>query len=316
MIFDRPSLVVIVGATASGKTALSLALAQAWGSPILNGDSRQVYVGMDIGTAKPTPAERALCPHELWDLRPPTHPLTLAEYQRLAQARISHYHQQGITPIVVGGSGLYVQAITAGLGIPPVAPQPELRAQLGQLGQFHCYQLLQHLDPQAARGIHPHDWVRTQRALEVFYVTGMPISRWQRANPPDYPIYLVGLEWPRAVLYERIAQRTLAMVAQGWVEEVRRLRQQYGSGLPLLHSLGYGEISAYLDGQISLEQAQGQIIRKTRHFAKQQLTWFRHKCPGITWFAGGDPGLREGVEEWLGRAVAERGNRLPSRPGR
>jgi tRNA dimethylallyltransferase len=303
--FPEPSLVVIVGATATGKTALSLELAQRWGSPILNADSRQVYQGMDIGTAKPTPAQRRLCPHDLWDLRPPTHPLTLAEYQRAAQARIEHYHRQGVTPILVGGSGLYVQAIVQGLGIPPVPPQPQLRAQLSHLGQPHCYQLLQHLDPPAAQAIHPHDGVRTLRALEVFYVSGIPISQWQTATPPAYPIYEVGLTCERAILYERIHQRTTAMIAQGWIPEVEQLRADYGTSLPLLHSLGYDEISAYLDGNLTLAEAQTQITQKTRQLAKQQCTWFRHKCPGIVWFRAGDPDLADQVEAWLHTQIRE-----------
>ncbi|GAB4210857.1 MAG: tRNA (adenosine(37)-N6)-dimethylallyltransferase MiaA [Synechococcales cyanobacterium] len=291
-----PGVLVIVGATATGKTALSLHVAQRLGSPILNADSRQVYQEMDIGTAKPTPEERRLCPHELWDLVPPTVQLTLADYQRLAQQRIAHWHTQDRIPLLVGGTGLYVQSLTDGLGIPPVPPHPTLRQSLYTLWQQGLASaLLRQVDAEAAIQIHPHDAVRTVRALEVFYVTGIPITQWQRRDPPTYPVVLVGLACDRDVLHERIARRTRQMLEQGWIAEVEGLRAKYGPELPLLSSLGYGEIGAYLDGQLSREAMIATINQKTRHLAKQQTTWFRHKLYGIRWIDSQAPDLVDQV---------------------
>lgn len=274
-------LIVIAGATATGKSALAIALAEALGLVILSADSRQVYRGFDIGTAKPTAADRARVPHHLLDICDPTETLTLSAYQQQAQALICHYHAQGITPLLVGGTGLYIRSITQGLQIPKVPPQPELRAQLSQHGQALCYQWLQQVDPQAAQRIHPHDQVRTLRALEVYYVTGRPLTEQQQQQPPNYPIWYFVLGSSNR---QRIAERTRQMVAQGWLEEIRRLQAQYGDELPLLDTLGYREMRQHLRGELSLEEAIELTVRHTQQFAKRQRTWFRHE-PNALWIA-------------------------------
>ncbi|MCJ2541311.1 tRNA (adenosine(37)-N6)-dimethylallyltransferase MiaA [Thermostichus vulcanus] len=278
----QPGLIVIGGPTATGKSRQALLLAQRLGSPLLNADSRQVYREFDIGTAKPTLAEQACWPHELIDLADPRETFTVAEFQQAAQVRIAQAHQQGQTPILVGGTGLYIQSITAGLGIPAVPPQPHLRAQLETWPAEIRYAWLQQLDPAAAQHIHPHDAVRTLRALEIIYTTGKTASSLRQAQPPQYPILMLGLHCPMPRLQARIAQRTAQMFQSGWIEEVKQLRERYGPDLPLLNTLGYAEISAYLEGRISEAELQPLIVQHTRQFAKRQMTWFR-AMPGIQW---------------------------------
>ncbi len=288
----QAGLIVICGPTASGKSGLALTLAERLGSVILTADSRQVYRGFNIGTAKPSEAEQQRVPHYLLDLCEPTATLTLGDYQQQAQELVAQFQQQATsgphgTPLLVGGTGLYIKSVVRGLKIPRVPPQEDLRSQLTTLGQPHCYALLQSLDPQASQRIHPNDAVRTLRALEVFYVTGQPISSQQGEDPPDYPILQIGLDCqgrsPDKGLDLRIRQRTQAMVAAGFVEEVQGLRDRYGDGLPLLNTLGYQEISQYLRGEVDLETAQDLTILHTRQFAKRQRTWFR-AIPEIQWF--------------------------------
>ena len=284
-------LVVIGGATATGKSSLAIALAQAFNGVILSADSRQVYRAFDIGTAKPTLAQQAQVPHKLIDICNPTEPLTVATYQRLAQALIAQCHPQAL-PFLVGGTGLYIDAVVKGLRIPPVAPQIELRSQLSSLGQRYCYSLLQQVDAAAAAKIHPNDQVRTLRALEVFYVTGRPISQQQGETPPDYPILYLALDCPPDPLAQRIHQRTQAMVEAGFVSEVKRLQQRYGSDLPLMQTLGYAEVGAYVKGELSLPEAIALTVRHTCQFAKRQRTWFR-KTQSIQWLDAGSPHLVE-----------------------
>jgi tRNA dimethylallyltransferase len=293
--FQQLGLISICGATATGKSGLAIALAQRLGSIILSADSRQVYREFDIGTAKPTIAQRQQVPHYLIDICEPTETMTLADYQQQAQALISQFQQCQIIPLLVGGTGLYIRSVVQGLRIPRVAPQIELRSQLSSLGQTQLYNFLKQVDAIASEKIHPNDQVRTLRALEVFYVTGCPISEQQGENPPDYPILQIGLDcsdWN--LLNRRIAQRTEQMLATGWETEVRTLYEKYGSDLPLLNTLGYQEITQYLAGDISLSQAKDLTILHTRQFAKRQRTWFRVD-PEIEWFDADDPDLLEKV---------------------
>ncbi|MEB3289851.1 MAG: tRNA (adenosine(37)-N6)-dimethylallyltransferase MiaA [Leptolyngbya sp.] len=302
-------MLVIGGATATGKSGLALTLAERLKGVILSADSRQVYREFDIGTAKPSQADQSRVPHFLIDLCDPTETLTLAEYQRQAQDLIGQCHQQGaIVPLLVGGTGLYIDAIVKGLTIPPVAPQPALRQHLCDLGQPHAYALLQAVDPVAAQRIHPNDPVRTVRALEIFYVTGRPPSTLQGENPPAYPILYLGLDGDAEGLSRRIAQRTQAMIDLGWVEEVTRLRQTYGADLPLLQTLGYAEILRYLEGDLSLAAAIDEVILHTRQFAKRQRTWFRNRAT-VQWFDANSPAVADQVWDWL---IHDRGIDLAS----
>ena len=267
------ALIVISGPTASGKTELGIALAQKLDSVIINADSRQIYQELDIGTAKPTPLQQAQVPHYLIDWVAPTHTVTVAQYQREAQGAIARLQGRGKIPLLVGGSGLYVQAVTRGLCIPPVAPQPELRQQLSIYGQRERYEWLRQIDPASAAKIHPHDPVRTLRALEVYYVTGTPLSQLQGQKIPDYPVLYLYLDSEQ--LPHRIRQRTRRMIALGLVAETQRLQAKYGVDLPLLKTLGYQEISHYLAGDYSLETAEELIIKHTCQLVKRQRTWFR-----------------------------------------
>jgi len=285
-------LIVICGATATGKSGLALHLAKRLGSVILSADSRQVYREFNIGTAKPSLAEQQAVPHYLIDICNATETMTVADYQEQAQALINSLPNSPL--LLVGGTGLYIRSIVQGMKIPRVAPNYELRSQLESLGQTTIYGILQQVDPIAAQKIHPHDPVRTLRALEVFYVTGVPISEQQGENPPKYPILQIGLDCEMDKLSERIYKRTEQMIADGLVAEVEYLCQKYGADLPLLNTLGYQEIKEYLAGKISLAEAKELIVLHTRQFAKRQRTWFR-AYPQIEWFDANDADLLEKV---------------------
>jgi tRNA dimethylallyltransferase len=295
---DR-GLIVICGATATGKSSLAISLAQYSQSIIISADSRQVYCEFDIGTAKPTLAERELVPHYLIDICDPKETLTLAEYQEQAREAIAKSQK---IPFLVGGTGLYIKAIVKGLKIPRISPHPQLRESLATLGQTQLYAFLRQVDAIAAKKIHPNDNTRTLRALEVFYVTGKPISSQQGENPPDYPILQIGLDCDRDRLKERITQRTEQMIAMGFVAEVEKLGNKYGWDLPLLTTLGYAEMKQYIEGKISLEEARDLTILHTCQFAKRQRTWFR-AYPEIEWFDALDPDLcdrvQKRIQKWI-----------------
>jgi tRNA dimethylallyltransferase len=285
------ALIAIVGATATGKSDLALEIAKRLNAPILSADSRQVYQEFNIGTAKPSKADRKSAPHYLIDLCPPTQTLTVAEYQALAQSLIAKFQAQGQVPLLVGGTGLYVQSIVQGLKIPRVPPQRELRSQLETFAQSERHQWLQQVDPNAASKIHGNDAVRTLRALEVYYVTGVPLSQQQGSNPPPYPILQIGLEIPdKTIQTQFIRKRTIQMIELGWPEEVAQLIQKYGPKLPLLQTLGYAELLAYLANTVSLEDTIERIVTHTRQFAKRQRTWFRADA-AIHWLDANDPNL-------------------------
>lgn len=273
----KPILIVICGATASGKSGLALQLAQRLQTSIISADSRQIYREFDIGTAKPTFTEQSIVKHHLIDICDPIETLTLAQYQEKAQSLIA---SQNLS-LLVGGTGLYIKAIVKGLKIPRVSPQPELRSQLSQIEQPILYNWLCQIDDAAASKIHSNDAVRTLRALEVYYVTGKPISVQQGENPPTYPILQIGLDTED--LEARISQRTHQMIAQGFVIEVEQLCKKYGVDLPLLNTLGYAEIKQYLSGEITLATAIADTILHTRQFARRQRTWFKGD-DAIHWF--------------------------------
>lgn len=272
-----------------------MAIARRCPSVILSADSRQVYKAFDIGTAKPPVSDRTAIRHRFIDICEPTETLTVADYQAQAQSVIAQMHEQRKElPLLVGGTGLYINAIAKGLKIPRVAPHEGLRSQFQTLGQPHCYDLLQQLDPAAASKIHQNDVVRTLRALEVFYVTGRTISSQQGENPPDYPILYIGLNCEPILLRSRITTRVNQMIEAGLVLEVEQIIEQYGAELPLLKTLGYAEVQAHLEGNISLNEAIALIVQHTCQFAKRQRTWFR-KEPQIEWFEVGDPALEQKV---------------------
>ena len=279
----QPLVIVLLGPTASGKTDLAIALAQALDLAVLNVDSRQLYRQMDVGTAKPTAAQRGQARHELLDLRDPDQPINLQEFRAIAEAQLNAELARKPLALLAGGSGLYLQALTQGLEPPAVPPQPQLRAQLAALGQPLCHQLLRQGDPAAAARIAPADAVRTQRALEVLYATGRPLSSQQGATPPPWRMLELGLN--PTDLTARIASRTRGLFAAGLVAETEALIERYGAGLPLLNTIGYAEAKQQLAGELSETEAIALCEQRTRQFAKRQRTWFRRRHAPI-WLDG------------------------------
>ena len=282
-------LVLLMGPTAVGKTALSLPIAHALQAEILNVDSRQLYRGMDIGTAKPTPMQQARVPHHLLDLLSPDQPSNAAQFLCAARRALNAVQQRGKRVLIVAGGGLYVQALLYGLMPAPSAHEP-LRRVLHTYAEQHgtpaLHRYLQRLDPATASRYHPHDRVRLVRALEVTYLTGKPFSEHCRRHQDQgalYPYVAVALSRERAELYARIAARTEAMLAAGWLTEVERLRAQgYTHTCTAMNSLGYRELLAYLDGQQSWDETLAAINQATCRLAKRQLTWLR-KFPHLSW---------------------------------
>ena len=272
---DQPLVIVLLGPTASGKTALGIELARALELAVLSVDSRQLYQEMDIGTAKPTAAQRAAVRHELLDLRRPDQPINLQEFRAEAERAIAAEHARRGIALLVGGSGLYLKAITQGMTPPAVPPQPQLRAQLEALGQPLCHQLLRSADPQAGARIMANDAVRTQRALEVLYATGQPLSAQQGAAPPPWRVLELGLN--PADLKRRISVRSAGLYAEGLVEETRGLVERYGDACPLLDTIGYGEARAVLRGELREAEAIALTTKRTQQFAKRQRTWFHRQ---------------------------------------
>ena len=275
MTESQPLVITLLGPTASGKTQLSLEIAEQLGLPVINVDSRQLYRGMDLGTAKPTAEQQARVPHQLLDLRDPDEPITLQEFQAEAMPCIEAVLKQHGMALLVGGSGLYLKALTQGLQPPAVAPQAQLRDQLTTLGQAVCHPLLQEADPEAAARIAPADAVRTQRALEVLYATGRPMSAQATATPPPWRVLELGLN--PANLRQRIQQRTEQLYRDGLVEETRRLAERYGADLPLLQTIGYGEALQVIASEMNQGEAIRVTTQRTRQFAKRQRTWFRRQ---------------------------------------
>lgn len=315
MVALRP-LLVIVGPTAVGKTALSVRLAEALGGEIVSADSRQVYAGMDIGTAKPTAEERAHVPHHLLDVVTPDQTLSVAEYQALAYAAIAAVHGRRRVPLLVGGSGQYVRAVLEGWRVPAVAPDWGLRARLAAEaeadGVLALHNRLQAIDPEAAARIDARNVRRVIRALEVHAVTGQPISQLQARHPPPYCILQVGLTLPADELYRRVDERIVAMLHAGLVEEVRGLLAAgYSPDLPAMSGLGYREIGRFVRGEQTLDDAVIDLKRSTRRLVRQQRNWFPLHDDRIRWFmAQPDPGaiILEMVETWLYAAQPSNGD--------
>jgi tRNA dimethylallyltransferase len=277
-------LVVIAGPTATGKTALALALAERlctnWESEVISADARQIYHLMDIATAKPTPAERARLSHHLLDVVWPDETLTLAEYQRMANAAIADVWTRGRLPMLVGGAGLYIRAVANGLAIPEVAPQPTLRAELEALleaeGVAALHARLAALDPVTATRIDARNPRRLIRALEVCLITGRPFSEQLGARPTPYRPLLFGLNMERDALYARADARIDTMRAAGLVAETEALLARgYSWELPAMSSLGYREVGAYLRGETTLDEAFTRFKQATHGYIRRQLTWFR-----------------------------------------
>jgi tRNA dimethylallyltransferase len=283
---DKP-LLIVTGATAVGKSALALKLAQKFNGEIISADSRQVYIGMDIATAKATPEELALVPHHLIDVVRPDKPFTLADFQDLATKAITAIHSRYRLPILVGGTMLYINAIAEGWSLPRVAPNLELRQKLeeraAQEGTEKLYAEIVELDPVAAAQIIPNNTRRIIRALEVYYSTGQLFSEAYGKQPPDYRLLKLGLTLEREKLYQRADARIEKMFEAGLIEEVQGLLAQgYSPDLPSMSGVGYGQVVAYLRGEITLEAAKERMRFVTHRYIRQQYTWFR-RDPEIVW---------------------------------
>lgn len=287
----RPRLIAIVGPTASGKTALTIDLVARLGIPCeaINADSRQVYRHMDVGTAKPRPEERAALPHQLIDIVYPDEPFGLATWLDLANEALESAWGSGRLPLLVGGTGQYVWALLQGWRVPKVPAHDELRRELEQRPPEDLLAELHRVDPESHEYIQPQNVRRVIRALEVYYATGKPFSHWRTKETPAFDWLAIGVTLAREELYARIDSRVDAMFATGFVDEVRRLREMgYARDLPPMSSIGYGEICAYLEGEIALAEAIKRTKIGTHRLARHQNAWFKQSDKRIRWIAPGD----------------------------
>ena len=271
----QPHVIVLIGPTASGKTELAIQIADYFKTHIHNIDSRQIYKSMDIGTAKPSKDQQKQIKHFLIDIEEPIKPINVKQFQEIAQKSIKSEIKKNYLPFLVGGSGLYMNSIIKGFFVPDIPPQNHLRGQLEELGQRECWELLKQCDPVSTKKINFADQIRTIRALEVFYVTGRPLSTQIVQKPPEWKILELGLD--RVNLKERISKRTKTMFSSGIIEETKHLISQYGSDLPILKTIGYSEAKNVIKKNLTIEQAIDLTTTKTIQFAKRQKTWFRNK---------------------------------------
>ncbi len=272
---NKPILIALMGPTASGKTQLAIDIAKKINSNIHNVDSRQIYIDMDIGTAKPTKVQQNQANHFLIDVCLPSTPINLHDFQAIAKTSIERdLEQKGLT-LLVGGSGLYLQSLIGGLNPPAVPPQKFLRDQLEKIDKTERHKLLKLCDPFSAQRIHPEDSIRIIRALEVFYATGKMFSKQKKMRPTPWRVLELGLNPDN--LTSRIQRRTEEMYKKGLIEETEDLINKYGNDLQLLKTIGYGEARSIINGKINHEEAREITIKRTCQLAKRQKTWFRNK---------------------------------------
>ena len=274
------SVIAIRGPTATGKSDLAIKLALEFQTEIISADSRLVYKDFNIGTAKPSPNELLKVKHHCIDVVSPTDDFSVTEYRKIAQYAMDNLFQQNKPPIIAGGTGFYVKSLLEGLDIPKVEADENFRTRMRNLaenrGNEFLFEILREKDDKIAQKLHPNDIFRVIRALEVIEKTGKKMSELQTKNKPDYNIIYIFLDAKdREYLYDRINRRVDTMLETGLVEEVKFLIAKYGKTVSLLKTLGYKEISEYLDGEMSLEEAAELLKKNTRNFAKRQLTWFR-----------------------------------------
>ncbi len=302
-------LVVIVGPTGVGKTALAIEVARVLDGEIISADSRLFYRGMDIGTAKPSLAERRGIPHHLIDVVDPDETFSLAVFQREVTRLCADIQSRGRLPFLVGGTGQYVMAVVEGWQAPAVRPAPELRAALQtwttEIGGDALHERLALLDPPAAAAIDSRNVRRTIRALEVIFTSGQRFSDQRQKASPERRMLLVGLTCPRPVLYARIDRRIGSILSAGLVEEVKGLLERgFSPDLPSMSAIGYQEIGRYLQGQISLEEAIILMKRRTRQFVRRQAAWFKPADPRIHWFTMDDRTVDD-VIEWIRKELSD-----------
>ncbi|WML42350.1 tRNA (adenosine(37)-N6)-dimethylallyltransferase MiaA [Neobacillus sp. OS1-2] len=285
----KQNLLVIIGPTAVGKTKLSIEMAKRYNGEIISGDSMQIYRGMDIGTAKITKCEMEGIPHYLIDIKEPSENFSVAEFQQLVRDRIDEIAKKGKLPIIVGGTGLYIQSVIYDYQFSDVPGDESFRhrqeERVKEIGNEALYTELKEVDPESAAQIHPNNIRRVIRALEIVHLTGKTMQDYQSTQQRDllYNTALVGLTMDREKLYERINARVDLMMDEGLLEEVKRLYQQGLRDCQSIQAIGYKEMYDYLDGKLPLVEAVENLKQNSRRYAKRQLTWFRNKMD-VQWY--------------------------------
>ena len=286
---QKEKLLVLIGPTAVGKTKLSIELAQSFNGEIISGDSMQVYRGMDIGTAKITPAEMAGTPHHLIDIKNPDEPFSVKEFQELVREKIAEIASRGKLPMIVGGTGLYIQSVIYDYQFSEAPSDSKFRTELEQRVakgySEDLYQELQKIDPTSAEKIHPNNVRRVIRALEIYHCTGKTMSDYQQHQELGhlFDTCLIGLTMDRDQLYERINLRVKLMMEEGLVDEVKALHIAGLRNCQSIQAIGYKELYDFLDGKVTIDEAVESLKQNSRHYAKRQLTWFRNKM-NVEWF--------------------------------
>ncbi|WP_075980845.1 tRNA (adenosine(37)-N6)-dimethylallyltransferase MiaA [Bacillus massilinigeriensis] len=286
---SKEKLLVIIGPTAVGKTKLSIELAKKFNGEIISGDSMQIYKGMDIGTAKIKKEEMEGITHHLIDIKQPEEPFSVAEFQEMVREKISDITIRGKLPMIVGGTGLYIQSVINDYHFSDAPSDIQFRETLEKRareeGNERLYQELMEVDPNSAEKIHPNNTRRVIRALEIFHCTGKTMKEYQKQQSPDllYDVALIGLTMEREQLYERINQRVDQMITEGLIDEVKQLYDQGLRECQSIQAIGYKELYEYFDQRISLENAIDHLKQNSRRYAKRQMTWFRNKMD-VKWF--------------------------------
>ncbi|MCA0988127.1 tRNA (adenosine(37)-N6)-dimethylallyltransferase MiaA [Guptibacillus algicola] len=285
----KQKLVTVLGPTAVGKTKTSIELAKALNGEVISGDSMQIYRGMDIGTAKVTESEMEGIPHHLIDIKDPTESFSAAEFQTLATNLVQDINERGKVPIIAGGTGLYVKSVTHQYSFSEVKEDEAYRRKLEKIaeeeGPVGFHERLKEVDPVSYESIHPNNIRRVIRALEVYHVTGEPVSASRDTQPSESPYHLVnvGLTMDRETLYERINRRVDLMMEEGLLAEARSLYEQGVKDCQSIQAIGYKEIYRFIEGKVTYEDAIEELKQNSRRYAKRQLTWFRHQMD-IDWF--------------------------------
>lgn len=292
---NKGKLLVLIGPTAVGKTKLSIELAKKYNAEIISGDSMQIYKEMDIGTAKIHPDEMEGIPHHLLDIKEADESFSVAEFQQLVREKINDIHARGKLPMIVGGTGLYIQSVIYDYQFSDTVSDDGLRKILEekaeQNGNEYVHKMLEQVDPESAERIHPNNIRRVIRAIEVFHCTGKTMSEYLQEQEKEliYDVALIGLTMDRDKLYERINLRVDLMMKIGLLHEVKTLHDRGLKHAQSIQAIGYKELFEYLDGKVSLEEAIGNLKQNSRRYAKRQLTWFRNKMD-VAWFDMTDVG--------------------------
>lgn len=286
---DKQKLIVLIGPTAVGKTELSIKLAKKYNGEIISGDSMQIYKGMDIGTAKISKDEMDGVPHHLIDIKDPEESFSVAEFQELVRTKIFEVQSRGALPMIVGGTGLYIQSVIYDYQFSEESGDEEFRRKYElkaiEEGNLSIHNKLREIDPESANRIHPNNTRRVVRALEIYHCTGKKASEYLKEQKREllYDVAMIGLTMDREKLYDRINKRVDTMIIEGLVDEVRGLYEKNIRDVQSIQAIGYKELYDYFDGKVSLEEAIEQLKQNSRRYAKRQLTWFRNKMD-VSWF--------------------------------